>query len=141
MSSIGNLKKEIELLVVSSRLQSVATGLKKIINKRQVDKIEEENFDWVRNLTGQMDWNSEHYHKKEHPELCVIATELRPLFYKALLKSRIKFNPKFSEGIYEILKSYGRKVLLSQDSLEQTYQIYQTMATDILTGLSYDGRV
>lgn len=99
MSSIFGLQDEVELLSVSSRLQLVADGLKKIINGQQPEKTEMEYFSWAGDLTGEMDWNSKQYQK--HPELCVIATILRPKFYGALIKLGIPFDAGFFEGLYE----------------------------------------
>ena len=68
MALTGNLQDEAELFYASVRLQSVATGLKKIIDGQQIEEREAENFEWCENLLRQMDWNSEHYNEREHPE-------------------------------------------------------------------------
>lgn len=132
-----NLQDKAELFSASVRLQSVATGLQRIIDRQQMEERATENFKWMGNLVGQMDWDSQHYHQREHPELCLIATKLRPRFYEALLRFRIPFDAKFSEGIYETLKSYGGKVQLEVEELRQAHQIFESMATDILTELQY----
>ena len=137
MSLTGNLQDEAELFSASVRLQSVAIGLNKIIDGQQIEGREQENFEWAGNLVGQMDWNSKHYHQREHPELCVMATRLRPRFYDALLRLRIPFDAKFSEGLYDTLKSYGKKVQLGTEKLRQAHQVVQSMATDTLTELQY----
>ncbi|MEK6893151.1 MAG: hypothetical protein AABX07_03015, partial [Nanoarchaeota archaeon] len=82
-------------------------------------------------------WHSKHYRKKEHPELCVIATELRPSFYKALQKLGISFDRRFFEGVYETLKSRGRKLRLNTEELRYAHRIFQSMADDTLTKLQY----
>jgi hypothetical protein len=130
-----DLREEAGLFVASSRLQSVADGLKKIIDGWQIELSETGNFDWVRDLTGQLDWNSDYYGRGEHLELFVMATRLRPIFYEALFKFRVPFGERFSEGVYETLKSYGRNVQLSREGLKQACDVYQEMATSILTEL------
>jgi len=135
MGLVRDVQREGKLLSISTRLQSVAIGLNKIIDGQQIETSETENFEWAGNLFGQMDLDSEHYRRREHPELCVIATELRPKLYEAILKFKIPFDAKFSEGLYETLKSYGRKVQLKTDRLRQACQIFQSMGNDILTGI------
>jgi hypothetical protein len=135
MSLIVNMQEDAELFESSVRLQDVATGLKKIIEGQQIE--ETRSFDWVRDFTRQIDFDSEHYHENKAPEVCVRATRLRPFFFGALSKLRLPWNPKLLERVYDTLNSYGKKVLLFRDELEQARQIYQTMATDILTKLQY----
>jgi len=134
MVLIGELEDISELFSASCKLQSVADGLQKIIYQQKVGEDETKNLEWAGNLIGQLDFNSKYY-SKEHPELCVIATKLRPLFYRTLLKLKIPLKTKFSEGIYETLKSYGRKVNLSGEELGQTCQIFKSLARDTLTEL------
>ncbi|HIH13294.1 MAG: hypothetical protein J4469_05130 [Candidatus Aenigmarchaeota archaeon] len=137
MGLTRNLQYEAELFAASSRLQSVATGLNAIIVGQQIDVGEQEHFEWAGSLMGQMDWHSDHYHQKEHPELGVIATRLRPNFYGTLCRLRIPFNTTFSEGLYETLKSRGEKVKLGTEELIQAHQVVQSLATDTLTKLRY----
>ena len=85
MVLIGRLNDISELFSASCKLQSTAGGLQKIVDKQQIEENETRNLEWAGNLIGQLDFNSKHY-SKEHPELCVIATKLRPLFYRTLLK-------------------------------------------------------
>ena len=110
------------------------------INQQEIDESETKNFEWAANLVSEMDWNSTHYHNREHQELCVIATRLRPNFYETLRRLRVPFDAEFSEGIYEILKSSGKKIQLKIEEFEQAYQLVQLMARDNLTELqcSYD---
>ena len=135
MSLDGNLQDDAELFAASVRLQSVATGLNGLLDGKTVDERDIESFGWAGNLVGQMDLNSEHYRKSEHPELTVIATRLRPRFYGALLKHAVLYGPSFSDGVYETLVSFGRNVRLNTKELGQACQVIQSMATDILAEL------
>lgn len=118
-----NLGKDMESLSISTKLQSIATGLQKIINHQPIKKDDKEKFEWGANLLGQIDWESKHYGK--HPELSVIATELRPEFYDI-------FNTEYLERIYQTLKSQGKKVLLSKEELMKTYKGFALIATNVL---------
>ena len=129
MVLIGRLSDEAELFSASCKLQYAASGLQKIIGQQQMEEEETKNLEWAENLIGQLDYNSGHY-SKEHPELCVIATKLRPLFYRTLLKFKIPSGVKFSEVLHETLKSYDKNVNLSVKELNQVYQIVQTIARD-----------
>lgn len=134
MNSIENLEDFGKSFSAHCKLQFAAGGLQKIANKQPVNQNETTNLGWAGNLVGQMDLSSSHY-SKEHPELCVTATKLRPLFYRTLLKLKIPFEANFSEKMYETLKSCGRKVSLSKEELGQTHQIFESMAKDSLTEL------
>ena len=128
-----DFKEYTELFCASTRLQSVAIGLREIIEGQE--NAERGNFEWGANMLGQMDWNSKHFLKRENPELCVIATELRPKFYETILKLGIPFNKSFSERIYETLRSCGKRVQLRTEELKQAYQMFQSMADDTLAEL------
>ncbi|MBU1129514.1 MAG: hypothetical protein KJ949_02700 [Nanoarchaeota archaeon] len=131
-----NLQEEVKLFCASSKFQSISTGLGKIIEGQKINKEEKEIFEEVGNLFGQIDLDSKYY-MKEHPELCVIATELRPEFYKTLLNLKIPFNQNFSERIYNTLKSYGKNMQLKREELNQMYKLFETMSTNIITKLQY----
>ena len=74
-------------------------------------------------MIKKLDWDSKHYGK--HPELSIIATELRPEFYDI-------FNTEYLDRIYQTLKSQGKKVPLSKEELMQAYEGFALMATNVL---------
>jgi hypothetical protein len=131
MSLKRNLRYEAELFLASSRLQSVASGLKKIIDGKEVN--DSKNFCWAGDLTARMDFNSKYFQEKE--ELCVIATRLRPKFYEAILKFEIPFDSNFSDNLYETLNSGCNRIELKDNELRQAYQLYQGIASSILNDL------
>jgi hypothetical protein len=137
MSLARNLQDDAERFSASVRLQSVASGLKRILDGQPIDEREAEDFEWGAHILGRMDWNSSHYRQKENTELCVMATRLRPIFYGALMKSRIPFDESFSEAIYTTLLSYGKKMPLGREELQQAQQLFQSMASTTLTELQY----
>ncbi len=132
----GDLQDIAELFCTSVRLQDAATGLKKIIDGQQISSRDAEDFEWAGNLLGRMDWNSEHYEKGEHPELSLIATDLRPTFYRTITMYKIPFDAKFSEDFYETLKSYGKTVKLGRTELRQAHQIFESLAAYTLNELT-----
>ena len=121
MVLIGRLDDISELFVSASKLQSAATGLRKLVDEQINSKDETENIKWAEEIVREMDWNSKDY--KPNPDLCVIATRLRPLFYKELLKLKIPVIPKFSEA------------------REEFYKIFEFMAEDIQTALQCSYRI
>lgn len=129
--------KEGEYFAASLGLSNIAAGLERIMHGQQIQKEEKESFGWGAGLLGEMDWHSKHYRKKEHPELCVIATELRSNFYKALQNLEIPFNRRFFEDVYQTLKSCGKKVMLNAGELKYAHRIFKSMADDTLTKLQY----
>ena len=137
MSGITDMKDEVELLSASSRLQTVATGLKKLIDKELLENTERDELTRLGELFGQIDWDSEHHKRNEHPELSVIATQLRPTFYRKLTELKVPFDKDYSERVYQTLKSAGRKISLSPHELVQVQQVFQLMSYEILSGLQY----
>jgi hypothetical protein len=125
------------LFDVSSRLQSVATGMRKMAFRQSFNLAETINFPWVGDLIGQLDWNSDHYNK-EHPELTITATSLRPKFYSAIKNLKIRFDARFSECLYQALKSYGEINFLRDKELRQAYELIQTLATGTLDELQVE---
>jgi hypothetical protein len=137
MVLIGNLKEESDFFVANAKFQDAARGLQLILEGKLVSLDLQESFDWVRDLTGQIDFDSKYYNASESSEVCVRTTKLRPFFFEALSKLKLPWNPGLLERAYETLSSYGKKVLLSTEELKQVHNIYQTMATDILTKIQY----
>jgi hypothetical protein len=130
-----NMKREKEFFSSSIKLQAVATGLKKLLDGNPLDPFEIKGFDYMGDLFGELDWESRHYKKEEHPELSAIATELRPFFYKAILVKKINFVPGYSRRIYQNLKSAGEEKSLSYEEIFQVQGIFQFMADNALREL------
>lgn len=135
MSGIEYLQEWSKFFVISSRLESVARGLQKIIDGQKIDESESRNFAWVGDLIGQMDDKSKYYNPEEHPELSVIATQLAPKFYGALIRFDLPYNKDFSKRLSKTLKSYGKEVKLGKKELIKAQQVYQEMAESILIDL------
>ncbi|MBU3912881.1 MAG: hypothetical protein KKE50_02190 [Nanoarchaeota archaeon] len=133
--TILDMEREAELSSASSQLQTVATGLQKLIDGKDLEDREREELNRFGNLFGQVDWMSGHYRRKEHPELCVIATRLRPVFYRACVKSTVPFDRDYSEKIYKTLKSAGRELALSPQELQQAQIVFHAMSEEISSSL------
>lgn len=126
-----------KLFEASSRFQTVASELLKIINNPELTCDESKTFDWVANLLGQIDWDSEPYKQETFTGLTVLATELRPLFYQSLVRLDINSGRFFLDRVYDALKTYGKNCQLSANELNQAQQLFQCMATDILVQFSH----
>lgn len=129
------LQEEVNLFEWSSKLNFVVSGLQKIINGEKIDDIEKETFEWAGKLIGQIDLDSEHYKNMESPELCCVATQLRPKFYQAIIENQIEFNDELSERIYETLRSGGKNINLSKQELENICQVYKTISESLIAKL------
>lgn len=128
---------EAEIPAACSRLQTVASGLQKLITGEKLEGGEEAELNRFADLFGEVDWRSEHYKRHEHPELSVMATRLRPLFYSKLIELEIPCDRAYSERIYQTLKSAGRKIAVSPQELPQVQKLFQSMSDEILSGLQY----
>lgn len=127
------LQDDAELFMASARFQSVASGLKKIIDGQKIEGTEAEHLSWTGDLTGRMDWISQQ--GSEHPELSVLATRLRPTYYSALLRVGVPYSDTFSQRLHETLQSGGRDNHLNTEELARAHLVYQEMATCILSYL------
>ena len=132
---MSDMRIEAELLSAASRLQTVATGLKKIIGGELLEDRERDGLDSFGDLFGEIDWRSKHYKRHENPELSAMATRLRPIFYGKIIELKVPLDADYSERVYQTLKSAGRKVALSPPELVQVQQVFQLMSDKILSGL------
>ena len=113
-----NLQKTSELIIASSKLQTVATGLQKIVDGNKLSDYELEAFNWAGDLYGRLDWHSTLHRNNEHGELESLASELRDIFYKNLLQFAILLDNDYSERTYQTLKSPKDCKLSNEESLQ-----------------------
>ena len=136
---MSNMQIERDLLASSSRLLTVATGLKKIVDGESPTLEGRERQELVRmaHLFGQIVCNSKYSIREEHPEFEMEATRLSPIFYRKLIELKVPFDRAYSQRVYQTLKSAGKRVALSAQELSQVQQVFQEMSDGIVSGLQY----
>jgi hypothetical protein len=120
-----DLVHKANLFVASSRLQAVATGLCELASG-EPSGAAPLDFNWAGDLFDTMDLS----HNAHHPELIILATELRPLLYR-------RNEPLKVSSITNTLYRISSGQLVPTQDLEQAHRVVQRMSSDILTRLQY----
>ena len=135
MVLIGDMLKRAESSIACSQLRTVADGLSRIIGNQPLESRESKGLASFADLFGEIDWHSEHYKRKEHPELCIKSTTLRPLFYETILDLKCPLDADYSERVYRMLKSSGKENTLSHPEMLKIRDVFNSMSDKILSSL------
>lgn len=137
------MREEAEALAVSSKLTRVSSGLTKLIISGCTEgilmKFEQEVFNWAGDLWGQVDWDSKaREERRASPEIAVIATNLRSLFYQELRQAGLlkdnSLDRSYMDGVYEMLKG-NIYTSLTSEQLRKTQKVIQRISQEILSNL------
>ena len=91
-----DLHEEAELFSISSMLITAGSGLEKLTKGIKPNEFENQQIEFTSNLISGINYNP------VTPEMCVTATQLRPLFYRIA-------NPNYYKTVYEALESKDKK--------------------------------
>jgi hypothetical protein len=120
-----------KLFSAGVKLQTVATGLKKIIENINLNSSEKKAMTWAKSLLEQMAWHLEDYEKQKNFKMVVLATHLRPGFYHELFKLRIPFDNNYSKRAYQTLQTFGETGLEARE-MTKFQNLFQQMSNSIL---------
>lgn len=137
MSEIVEMERERDILALSSKLKTAATGLKKLLNGEELVDYEKREIAYAADLLGQIDWDSKQYRGHMHPELSVIATRLRPMFFKRFVEAGIPSRGGYYDRLCDVLRSSGRVNKESRWEYELIRKVLQSVSDEILSGLQY----
>jgi hypothetical protein len=134
MTLLGKMEKEAQYLCASVRFNNAVEMLRKLNEGIGLYSIEQEEFKKLGDLFGEIDWELKDSEKEKHPELCVRATYLRPLFYQSVLETGVP-NERFAINLYQTLKSGGEQVNLSSEEIIRAQEIFVLMSRKSLNCL------
>jgi hypothetical protein len=129
-----DLDEYAETFVISTRMQEVARALDSIMGGKTLET-RPAVLDWVAEVTGQIDFDAPINNPGISPEIKVVATRLRPLFFELLSQLRIPNGSAFLGQTYKTLKSYGARVVLSREELMQARELYGVIGQNLLVSL------
>jgi len=137
MGRPGDLQYEAEILDLGSKLQVVATGLRKIEEGQQIEADEAEKLSWIAGVTKKIQDNFAPS-RETSKELSMMETKLAARFYKQVNLLQIPLDTGFSKRLYTTLASGGREFGLRREELKRAQKLYQSMANSFLISFRGD---
>jgi len=127
-----DLQIQTKYFILGCKFNDAEESLIKLRNGFSLSPQELTYFEFLGNLFEQMDMESEAFKSREHPELSVEATRMRPFFYNALSELKIT-EPRFIKEVYPIFKSVNKKSDLKTGDVSKIEGILHSMTSQCMS--------
>jgi hypothetical protein len=121
-----------QIYFLGLKLRKAATALNMTSHGKSLNSIDWDylkgDFEYIRNLIAEMDFEAKHYKKERHPELGDMVRQLYPLFYQTLIETRTDSEIGFSEKIYRLLTAGDGKSNLSLEDISKIEEVMLFMS-------------